>query len=260
MRPRIGVITTGQGPRVEYEEFHQSLFATMGADVTIISRHVLDNVDADEIKNFGPASGAPAIHANIRGSNTDFSTLGRGWRNVWVDRSIYVERVQLALDSLRAENVNVAIICVAEELPVESLYFDGPLVVPFTHLKNAVESAVRFRRGAKVAMFAYGSRQRDQQTVAWSREAWMNQVEFSYFELDQGWSSAAASASDFGADCGVIMGYGAGLLGDEDGLLELRDELKVPVLVPHMIATTAARQYALPEQNPRQFLSLASQL
>jgi protein AroM len=257
VRERIGIITTGQGPREEYDAFHSAAFAAMGAKVEVVSRHVLDDVDPRELHDLEPIDGAPAIHANVRGAESDVSTLGPGWRNVWLDRGKYVERVQLALDSLESESLSIAIVCVAEELPPDDLHFSGTLVLPFGHLRAAVESAARSREAATIAVFSYGVRQRQQQEAAWSREPWMRRSTFHYFELNEGWASAGEKAARLDADFGLIMGYGAGLLGADDGLAEMREQFHAPVLVPHMIACAAARQYVRPQQNPRDFLNLS---
>ena len=150
---------------------------------------------------------------------------------MWLDRAQYVERVQIALDSLESEKLSVVIVCVAEELPVDNLHFSGPVVLPFSHLKSVVESGIRFRQGANAAVFSYGRRQREQQQVAWSRESWVRHTNFSYFELDEGWEVAGAEAEEVDADFGLIMGYGAGLLGKRDSLAELRGQFHSPVLV-----------------------------
>jgi hypothetical protein len=228
----------------------------MGANVDIISRHVLDGLDSRQLQDLEPSTGVAAIHANVRGAKTDVSTLGPGWRNVWLDRDKYVELVQIALDSLESENLSVAIVCVAEELPAENLHFGGTLLLPFGQLRAAVESAARFRQDAKVAVFTYGDRQRDQQVATWSREPWMQRAKFDFFELDDGWKVAGERAAQLKADFGLIMGYGAGLLGESDGLVELRKQFHAPVLIPHMLTCAIARQYVLPGQNPRDFIGI----
>jgi protein AroM len=254
IRPRIGIVTTGQGPREEYDLLHASVLEQLGVEIDVVSRHVLDGLGPQELRNLEPFDGVAAIHANVRSDVSDVTTLGSGWRNVWLDRDKFVDRVQIALESLEGEGVCAAIVCVAEELPEDRLHFSQSLLVPFRLLRGALESAIRSRREARVVVFSYGTRQRAQQEEAWSREDWMRDATIEFVELDQGWAAAGALAAKSSPDFGLIMGYGAGLLGERDGLQALREQIGAPIIVPHMLAATAVRHFVQPALNPRVYL------
>ncbi len=117
-RPRIGLITLGQGPRPEFERLHHRLFRTLGLEVDIVSRHALDGIENAELQRLEASGGAPAIHSNIRGPGGFASPLGDGWSARWIDRDKLVPLVQTCIDELEeADKVDVTICCVAEAFP-----------------------------------------------------------------------------------------------------------------------------------------------
>ncbi|MCW2529254.1 MAG: hypothetical protein JWM76_4114 [Pseudonocardiales bacterium] len=252
---RLGIITTGGGPRPEYDDFHARLLAGIGfPGVEIVSRHALDGLTEEELVAYEPQPGKPAVHANIK-SPGNRTNLGEGWRDVWLDRSLYLDRVQLALDELETEGVDAAIVCIAEELPGHSLQASFPVVIPEIAMAAAAEMIVRTRANTRIALFSYSDKQRDQQRAAWSRFPWMDSVTVSYIGLDAGWEEATRLAKLAQPHLALLWGYGIGLIGGTGTeVAELRAALGVPVLAPHVLAGMTARNFLTPEIEPQDFL------
>jgi protein AroM len=258
-KTRLGIITTGQGPRDEYVTFHTKLLAALGADVEIVSRHALDGADDEALDAIAPTEGAgtPAIHANVKSTAPGARTsLGAGYRDVWIDRSLYFDRVQKAIDDLENEGVAAILLCVAEEVPGNSLHSGVPLVVPAIAMTSLVETVVRTRGNTRVAMFVgHHSEQREQQKITWTRQPWMESATVQYFDIDDGWDAAAEKAARFQPHVGLVWGYGAGLIGGDGGELgRLREIVKIPVFTAHVAATYALRQLLQPQVDPQDYL------
>jgi protein AroM len=256
---RIGIVTTGQGPRDEYVIFHANLLKNLGVEAAIVCRHALDGMTDAELDSIAPRSGpgTPAIHANVRSDAPGARTsLGPGFRDVWLDRSLYFDLVQKAIDELAAEGVAAILLCVAEEVPGSSLRSPVPLVIPAIAMTSVVETVVRTRGNARVAMFVgHHSQQREQQKITWTRAPWMQSATVQYFDIDEGWDEAAEAAKRFRPHIGLIWGYGAGLVGGDGGeLARLRQIVGVPVLTAHVAATYLLRQLLEPQVDPQEFL------
>jgi protein AroM len=256
---RIGIVTTGQGPREEYLAFHANLLRALGVETEIVARHALDGASDAELDAVAPRAGAgvPAIHANVRsGAPGSGTSLGPGYRDVWLDRSLYYDRVQQALDELADEGVAATLLCVAEEVPGTALRSRVPLVIPAIAMLSIVETVVRTRGNTRIAMFVgHHSEQREQQRIMWTRQPWMESATVQYFDIDDGWDAAAEAARRFRPHIGLIWGYGAGLIGGDGGELgSLRKIVGIPVLTAHVTATYALRQLVQPQVDPQDFL------
>jgi protein AroM len=256
---RIGIVTTGQGPRDEYVAFHTNLLRALGVEVEIVARHALDGASDAELDAIAPREGAgtPAIHANVKSDAQGARTsLGTGYRDVWLDRSLYFDRVQTALDELADEGVSAILLCVAEEVPGTALRSRVPLVIPAIAMTSIIEQVVRTRGNTRIAMFVgHHSEQREQQKITWTREPWMESATVQYFDIDDGWEAAAEAATRFQPQIGLIWGYGAGLIGGDGGELgRLREIVGVPVLTAHVTATYALRQLLQPQVDPQDYL------
>ncbi|WP_159500592.1 AroM family protein [Microbacterium sp. 18062] len=255
---RLGIITTGGGPRPEYESFHARLLAGIGLPgVEVVSRHALDGLDDVGLRAIEPRDGHPAVHANVRSDAPGARTsLGDGWRDVWIDRSRFLDLVQRCIDELVAESVDAIIVCIAEELPGHVLVSPVPVIIPELAVAAAVESFVRTRRNTRIAVFCYSDRQRAQQLATWSRQPWMESASVAFYELGEGWDVAAEKAAAGEPHIGLLWGYGQGLIGGTGReVAEMREALGVPVLAPHVLAGLSARSFLPPQIEPQGFLA-----
>lgn len=254
---RLGIVTTGTGPRPEYEEFHSRLLADLGLpDVEVVARHALDGLGDAEIDALAPRDDMAAIHTYVHSDDPgDRSWIGSGRREVWIDRSHFIDLAQGCMRKLGDAGVDAGILCIAEEMPGYAFSTSFPMVFPQLAMLNLVEMIARADRNTRVVSFVYGDRQREQQMAAWQRDPWMEGVTVMPVDLRQGWASAAEEASRFRPDLGLVWGYGSGLINAGDGGLEaLRGGLGAPVHTAHTVATIAARNLLPPPIDPGRYV------
>ena len=177
-RPRLGIVTTGHGPRPEYLEYHRRYLAALGLpDVEVVARHALEGLEGDEIDALAPEGGEPLIGGHVRAPRATGDRMGPGYREVLVARRHLIPLIQLRIDELEADGVGAIIVCCAEEYPPRSFRARIPLVLPYRSGLALVEAAAaELDRPLNVAALIPGPAWMSQDLVTWHSRPWMSSI------------------------------------------------------------------------------------
>jgi protein AroM len=257
--PRIGIVTTGQGPRDEYVNYHTNVLRHLGADdAEIFIRHALDGLTEAEIDSHAAKPGDWHIGCHVESPSSTGDRMGDGHKEVFVPREFMIERVQLAIDSLEAEDdVDLTIFCCAEEYPTDAFHSSKPVVLPFRFLLPQVGALFEGRESARIGLIVPSTMHIEQDLRTWNSAPWASKAEF----VAAGWSSSGQAMADEllaqgdAPDLVVLFGYGMGIAPADDPRLlnEIAQAVKVPLITAHGITTLAARGLLLPAMADRAF-------
>ncbi len=252
---RLGIVTTGQGPRTEYVEFHRRLLASMGVSVEVADRHILDGLTDAELERLAPSGDEPVIHCNVRSPGSK-SRLGPGWRDVWITRAASVPRVQACIDDLEnQEHVDVTIYCVGEEYPPGTFHSRRPLILPYRVMLAYAESIADSKPNATLGVLVYGPRQRMQQLHTWQRQPWATKLKLEFAELGDTPLKAVEMLRLREPDLVFSWGYGLGLPAAHQSDLIDRIEgiLGLSLIMPQNVAALFARNFLQPSISGRRY-------
>jgi len=225
-KPRIGFISLGQGPRPDLDAFHRELMAKAGRDIGIVWRHALDGLGPDRLDAMSARDGAPAIRSNIR-ENGARGRLGEGWAAKWFYRDSFIEPVQASIRELETvENIDLTVVCAAEEFPDGSFVSTRPVIFPPLALSSYAHALSMTKPSAKVAMLVYGDRQRDQQKAGWEAKPWARGLDLVFCGHGGDIDAAGAELALLSPDIVLVWAYGAALGGGD----ALSARLGVPVI------------------------------
>lgn len=225
-KPRIGFISLGQGPRPDLDTFHRTLLASAGRDVEIVWRHALEGIGPDELDSMQARDGAPAIRSNIRESGAD-GPLGAGWTAKWFDRDSFIRPVQASICELESdENVDLTVVCAAEEFPEGSFVSKRPVIFPPLALATCAQALSMTKPAAKVALLVYGDRQREQQKAGWAAKPWARRLDLAFCGHGGDIDAAGAELALISPDIVLVWAYGAAVGGGD----VLSARLGVPVI------------------------------
>lgn len=260
---RIGIVTTGQGPRDEYVNYHTNLLRHLGlTDVQLSIRHALDGLTEDEIDANAAKPGDWHIGCHVESPSSTGDRMGDGHKEVFVPREFMIERVQACIDSLEAEDgVDLTIFCCAEEYPDDAFTATGSLVLPFRVILDQVGAFVEARESARIGLVVPSVPHIEQDLRTFASARWADKVEF----VAAGWSSSGADmaaellAQGDAPDLVVLFGYGMGIAPADDPALltEIADAVGVPLVTAHGIATMTARGLLLPAMTDRELAGVA---
>jgi len=257
--PRLGIITTGHGPRTEYLRYHGNVLRHLGLpDVEIVARHSLEDLSPDEIDSMAPVADEPLIGGHVRAPGATGDRMGGGYREVLVARRLIIPLVQQRIDELDAEKVDAIIFCCAEEYPADAFSAMRPLIVPFRLvLAFVADAAGSLRRPFRVAVLTPGERWSKQDEATWRSEALPRSVEPVVIPLAGAPEAVAARVRDeIGqVDLAVLWGYGIGIapFDPADLVGRLERGLGAPVVSVHALACRAARSLLRPSQDDLPF-------
>jgi protein AroM len=229
-RPRIGFVSLGQGPRPDLEAYHDHLLSKAGIEATIIWRHALDPISADVLASMAARDGEPAIRTNLRQAGAT-SALGPGWTARWLDRESFVPLVQSAIDELEAQDdVDLTIICAAEEFPVTGFTSTRPVVLPCIAMAVYAQLLANTKPNAKIGLLVYGDRQRPQQQAGWAAKPWAKDLNLVFCGHGNDLDVAAEELRPHAPDLVLLWAYGAGVAPGKVGPDELAATLGAPVI------------------------------
>jgi hypothetical protein len=254
---RLGLIATGQGPRNDYITFHQGFLRSLGLEVEILLKCMLDGRTAGEIAALAPEPSDTAIHGYVRRPGSMNRRFGPDWAEVWMTRASTIPLVQACIDDLEREHVDAIIYCCAENYPDRSFRTITPFILPGRVLLKYAELVAATRDHTTIGILTSGARQRPQQLEAWQCQSWASRVTLHYELLGDRPVDAAAGLASLEPHLVLYWGYGVGLApGDPTALLsQLEAVLQRPIILPHIASTLLARNFLRPSLNASRFLS-----
>jgi protein AroM len=258
---RLGLITTGHGPRPEVIAYHEEAMRAAGLeDVEVIARHALEGLSDTQIDAMEATPGEIGIGCHVRATGASGErTCGIRHRAVTPGRDKLIPHVQTCLEALEEEEqVDVAILCCAEEYAEGSLKATRPLILPYRSVFERVEQLVAGLKGqARLGLITPSVRHIQQDLRSWRSRPWMQKLQI-HVEPLIGVGTGVEVASRLRAkssafDVAVIWGYSLGLAQKDrpDMIDEMERVLECPLILSRDVACAEASALLLPSVRSR---------
>ena len=255
---KLGLITTGNGPREEYITYHRNLMKELGLDIEIKIAHALDGLTRNEIREIETQPGDIYIGCHIKEPGATGDRMGPGWGHVWIASRHLVPLYQKCLDSLEAEGVDATILCCAEEYAPDAFHSDRYLVLPWLALTEWVRISTMYMPEPKIGILIPDEEHLDQDTATWQSQPWMKRLRV-FIEPKKGrLDEALAQFREENVDMVINWGYGFGVAPEDpkDLIKSVEEAAGAPFITPHRMATFYIRNLFRPSIDDRRFVGL----
>lgn len=238
----LGIITAGQGPRPDIEDFHRREFLRLGKQVRIICEHAFETVPVEEARKYLAPANGHSIVAPFRNPDARGHRLGAGWEGLALSVDVYPERLEACAAELEGKGADVTLFACAAELPKFVIRSRQPFIQPRRLLADAVVSlSGMMARPLRLGVIVI-SAHRDTDQADWDHAMAGVNVESTFLETDGSFGDIRPSQSGkFDLVC--ILGYGFGCApGDELLIGDIERRLQAPVLLPATVASQFVSQ------------------
>jgi hypothetical protein len=210
---RIGLVATGQGPRLDYVRFHGSHFAKLGlqADISVIS--ILDGLTRSQISDLAPTDDEEATHCYVPNPEASGPLAEDAWYEAYLSKTKTIPLINRAIERLeRSENVDLTIFCCGEAYPEGTIVGSKFVVLPAEAVKGTIRWILAGRAGQlKLGLLAGGARQRSAQERVWQDREFASRVVLDVEDASSDPAGAVRRLVARGAEVVVWWGYGAGV-------------------------------------------------
>ncbi|RVA16942.1 hypothetical protein EN935_37000, partial [Mesorhizobium sp. M7D.F.Ca.US.004.03.1.1] len=246
---RIGVVTTGHGPRDEYVHYHGEFLRALGGNVQVVNRHIYEGLTVEQITPHQVGKEAANIGAHVHVPGATGNQMGDGWEHRFYALPFAMRHVQGAIDLLEQEDgVKLIILACAAEMPTEALRSNVPLIHPRELLFGLAEtlahgSSRRLRMGVIV-----DAEHAEHDRADWERRSWFDRIELVVAPITRSVADAAAELGRQGVDYAFYFGYGVGLAprNAPDMIARLEAAAAAPLILPHRVTTLFVRNLVPP--------------
>jgi hypothetical protein len=238
---KLGLITTGQGPRAAYEHYFSGIGRALGLSLYVVSRHILDPLDWPEIKPHLGAGDRPVLGAHVHVPGATGNRLGDGWDHVYVDLEWSFAYFQRAIDDLEAEGVGAIVLCCGTEFAPDQFRANVPLIAPCRSVMQVVAGAAATRDTLRLGlMSSIGHATQD--VALWAHQPFADKLTVDYEGFEGNLMPAAERLAKREHDLVVVWSFGLGTAAsDVDRMAEkLETLLGCPVIMPHRLAALTA--------------------
>lgn len=237
---KLGLVTTGQGPR-DYDRYFNGIAEALGLSVEIVSDHILDPLGWDEIRANLAAPGAPVLGAHVHVPGATGNRLGEGWDHVYVDLGWAMQHFQAAIDRLEAAGAQGILFCCGTEFTPDQFRSNVPLILPCDLVLHAVETAAAARGTVRLGlMSSIGHAAQD--VALWQRQPFADKLTVTYEGFEGNLMPAAEKLAGSRHDMVVIWSFGLGTAASDVDRMSAKLEtmLGCPVIMPHRLAALTA--------------------
>lgn len=240
----LGLVTAGQGPRPDLEDYHRWEFLRLGKRVHIISEHVFESVPFEEARKLETLPRRHSVLAPFRNPQAKGHRLGPGWEGLALSIDAYPPRLEACVTALENRGAQMTLFTCAAEFPGTVIRSRRPFIMPRRLLVEAVISfsrtVTRPLRLGVIVMRAH----RDTDLPDWNNAMTGANVESTFLETDGSLRDIALPGTGT-LDLACILGYGFGCApGDAPLIGELERRLAAPVLLPGAVASQFVSQFA----------------
>ncbi len=242
----LGIVTSGQGPRPDIEEYHRLEFRRLGRRIRLICEHAFETVPIEEARQSAVSVNRHSIVAPFRNSQARGHRLGAGWEALALSVDAYPERLAACVSTLEEKGADITLFACAAELPGVSVSSRQPFILPRHLLVDAVVSISRaLSRPLRLGVIVI-SAHRDTDVADWSNVMTGVNVQNTFLETDGTFKDLIqVGTTTSKLDLVCILGYGFGCApGDELLISDIERRLGAPVLLPAEIATRFVSQIA----------------
>lgn len=255
--PRLGIVTTGHGPRDEYVEYHRRLLASLGADVEVFVRHIYEGLTLDDLTPHEVGKDTPNIGAHVHVPGAVGNHMGDGWEHRFYALAFATQRVQHTIDLLEKDDkVDLVLLACAAEFPAGSLFAETILIHPRELLFQAAENLTRgARRRVRLGVIV-DAEHADHDLADWRKQPWFGQIDLVISPIETSTLAAARRLGEARVEFAFFFGYGVGLapLDPVDMVTSLEAAIGAPLILPHRVATLFLRNLIGPPLDDRAYL------
>lgn len=238
---KLGLITTGQGPRTAYEQYFAGIGRTLGLRFDIESAHILDPLWWDEIRPHLAAPGRPVLGAHVHVPGATGNRLGPGWDHVYVDLDWALAHFQTAIDRLAAAGADVIVLCCGTLFAPDQFRCPVPLVAPCDLVMRIVQGMALTRDRLRLGlMSSIGHAAQD--VALWQEQDFAGRLDIAYEGFEGNPMPAAERLSAMRHDLVVLWSFGLGTQESDIDHMAARLEalFGCPVIMPHRLAAMTA--------------------
>ncbi|MFC0407144.1 AroM family protein [Roseomonas elaeocarpi] len=239
---RLGIITTGQGPRDEYVHYHRGIASALGLTIEIIDEHILEELDWPAVRPHLGAEHEARLGAHVRVPGATGNRLGDGWDHVYVRLDWAIPFFQAAIDRLVARGATAVLFCCATLFEAGAFRCPVPLILPSRLMLAAVTDRIDgFDRSVRFGVMSSAGHGR-QDVQLWRDQPFADRLDIRYEPFEGDILPAARALAGFRPDVVVVWSFGLGLARRDPGNLTatLEEMLGCPVMMPHRLAALTA--------------------
>jgi hypothetical protein len=238
---KLGLVTTGQGPRAAYEHYFNGIGKALGLTLDVVSKHILDPLNWPEIQKNLAIGDRPVLGAHVHVPGATGNRLGDGWDHVYVDLEWAYQYFQRAIDELEAEGAGAIVLCCGTEFAPDQFRSNVPLIAPCSAVMQVVANAAATHKTLRLGlMSSIGHAKQD--VALWQRQPFADKLEVTYEGFEGNLMPAAERLAEGKHDLVVVWSFGLGTAeSDVDRMAEkLETLLGCPVIMPHRLAALTA--------------------
>ncbi len=254
---KIGVVTTGHGPRTEYVDYHKALLQSLGADVEVVLRHALEGLTIDDLRPHIVDRRKPNIGAHVHVPGATGNQYGDGWDHPFIDLDFSLGRMQRAIDLLETDDkVDIVVLACAAEVPDDALRANTLLIHPRELMFDLTSHLVQWTRRRLRIGALVDVEHADMDHKDWMRRPWFSKIDFRMAPISGDVHAAAAALGKEGVDFAFYFGYGVGLapFAEPDRLNRMEAAVGAPLIVPHRVTTLFLRNLVAPNINDATYM------
>ncbi len=254
---KLGVVTTGHGPRDEYIHYHQNVLRALGANVEVVIRHIYEDLTLDALLPYQVGKETPNLGAHVHVPGAVGNHMGDGWEHRFFALDFATGRVQQTIDRLETEDgVDMVLLACAAEFPQGALSAATLLIHPRDLMFQIAESLAHgSRRRIKIGALV-DAEHADHDYADWASKPYFERIELVMAPITTTWLAAAETLGQEGVDVAFFFGYGVGLAPFDpiDEIPNLEKAIGAPLILPHRVTVLHLRNLIGPALDDRAYL------
>ncbi len=248
-RTRLGVVTTGHGPRDEYVHFHERFLGALGTDVEVVIRHIYDGMELEELTAHQVGKEKPNLGAHVHVPGAVGNHMGDGWEHRFYDLDFAAGKVQRTIDQLeQIDGVDMVLLACAAEFPANAISAATLLIHPRSLMFDiAANLAHGSRRRIRIGALT-DAEHADADFRDWARKPFFDRIELVMSPITTSWLDAARVLGEQQVEYAFFFGYGVGLapLDPRPEIPALEAAIGAPLILPHRTAVLFLRNILSP--------------
>ncbi len=256
-RTRLGVVTTGHGPRDEYIHFHERFLRALGADVEVVICHIYEGMELEELTPHQVGKEKPNLGAHVHVPGAVGDHMGDGWEHRFYDLDFAARKVQRAIDQLeQVDGVDMVLLACAAEFPEGSIDAGTMLIHPRDLMFDiAANLAHGSRRRLRIGVLV-DAEHADEDYKDWARKPFFDRIDLVMSPITTTWLDAAHKLGEHKVDYAFFFGYGVGLapLDPRPEIPALEAAIGAPLILPHRTTVLFLRNILSPPLHDYDYL------
>ena len=255
---KLGIVTTGHGPRDEYIHYHQNVLRALGSDIEVAIRHIYEDLTLEELLPHQVGKETPNLGAHVHVPGARGNHMGEGWEHRFFALDFATGRVQQAIDRLEEEDgANMVLLACAAEFPKGALSASTILVHPRDLMFSLAESLVHgSRRKVRIGTLV-DAEHAEHDCADWASRPFFDKIDLVMAPITSTWLEAAEELGRQKVDFAFFFGYGVGLapFDPPDSITALEKAIGAPLILPHRVTVLHLRNLVGPALDDRRYLA-----